>query len=110
MLKRVFKINIIIIFLSLNNYSIIQLIKTQFALISVSWYLRKKLCQIKKPDQDWNLESQKEELLLESVVDKKVRIITWSLNHSATQCHNQSEIKGLFYIYSERRVDCSEGK
>ena len=39
--------------------------------------------------------------LLEPIIDKKVK-------HSATQCHNQSERKGLFYIYSERRRDCSE--
>ena len=37
---------------------------------------KKKLCQIKRPDRDSNLESQKVQLLLEPIVDKKVRFIT----------------------------------
>ena len=36
----------------------------------------KKLCQIKRPDRDANLQSQKVQLLLKSTVDKKVRFIT----------------------------------
>ena len=36
----------------------------------------KKLCQIKRPDRDLNLQSQKIQLLLEPIVDKKVRFIT----------------------------------
>ena len=70
----------------------------------------KKLCQIKGPDRDSNLQSKKTQLLLEPIVDKKVTFITRRLNHLATQCHNQAERKGLFYIYSERRGDCSKGK
>ena len=33
----------------------------------------KKLCQSKRPDRDSNLQSQKEQLLLKPVVDRKVR-------------------------------------
>ena len=36
----------------------------------------KKLCQIKKPDRDSNLQSQKIQLLFETIVDKNVRFIT----------------------------------
>ena len=88
------KNNIIIIFSRPGNYSIIKLIKTQFASISISWHLRKKLCQIKMPDRDSNLQNQKVQLLQEPIGNKKVRFITCSLNHSATQCHNHSERKG----------------
>ena len=36
----------------------------------------KKLCQIKTPDWDSNLQSQKVQLLPEPIVDKKLRFIT----------------------------------
>ena len=70
--------------------------------------LRKKiLCQIKRPDRDLNLQSQKLQLLLEPIVDKKIYYMTPKpLAHPVSD--NQSERKGLFYIYSERRGDCSE--
>ena len=71
----------------------------------------KKLCQIKRPDRDSNLQSQKLQLLVKPIVDKKVRFIRWSLNRSATQCHNQPLREKVYSTFILKDLgDCSEGK
>ena len=87
---------------STASCSIIKLIETICFNLNIMTP-EKKLCQIKRTDRDSNLQSQKIQLLLEPIVDKKVTFITRRLNHSATQCNNQAERKRFFYIYSERQ-------
>ena len=73
----------------------------------MSWHLRKNCVKFKRPDWDSNLQSQQVQLLLEPIVDKKGETLyttTKPLGHPVSQ---SVQVKGLFYIYSERRRDCS---
>ena len=74
MLKRVFKKQYYYHLLMSSNYSITKLIKTICSNLNIMTP-EKKLCQIKRLDRDSNLQSQKVQLLLKPIVDKKVRFI-----------------------------------